>query len=61
MTQTGRIFDQIMAIGYMFSSHEEWKDYVVPEIKKLIDEYSEHIDLKDIGFVEGWEKLLLSI
>ena len=61
MTQTGRIFDQIMAIGYMFSSQEEWKDYVVPEIKKLIDEYSEYIDLGDIGFVEGWENLLLSI
>ena len=45
----------------MFSSQEEWKDYVVPEIKKLIDEYSEYIDLEDIGFVEGWEKLLLSI
>ena len=54
MTQTGRIFDQIMAIGYMFSSQEEWKDYVVPEIKKLIDEYSEYIDLEDIGLLVFW-------
>ena len=61
VTQSGRIFDQILAIGFMFSNKEEWRKYVVPEISKLITEYRADIELNDIGFPSNWESILLSI
>lgn len=61
LTHSGKIFNQIMAIGFMFTNNLEWKTYVVPEISKLIAEYQSSIELKDIGFPPDWERILLSI
>lgn len=59
--QTGKIFDQIIAIGFMFSSKTEWRSYVVPEIKKVVEEYQDVIDLDKIGFPKNWEQILLAV
>ncbi len=61
VTQSGKIFDQILAICFMFSNNLEWKNYVVPEISELITDYKPFIELKDIGFPSNWESILLSI
>ena len=61
VTQSGKIFDQILAIGFMFSNSSEWKSYVVPEIAKLIADYKPDIELQDIGFPVNWEEILISI
>ncbi len=59
--QNGMIFEQIIAMGLMFSDKAEWKSYVVPEIKDLIENYQKSIKLKDLGFPQNWEQILLSL
>lgn len=56
----GRIFDQILVTGFMFSDRAKWANYVVPEIKKLLDEYNDVIYLNDLGFPTNWEAKLNS-
>lgn len=55
------IFEQLIAIGFMSLDKGEWKTYVVPEIKNLIEKYRSSIKLKDIGFPQNWEQILLSL
>lgn len=52
------IFDQIFVMACMYSDPNEWNDYVLTEIKSLLEEYSEDIVLCDIGFPEDWEPIL---
>jgi abortive infection bacteriophage resistance protein len=54
----GKIFNQILLIGFMFSEKAEWDHYVVPEIKKLLDEYKNVLSLDDLGFPINWETIL---
>lgn len=60
-SQTGMIFDQILCAGFMFSDKEEWKSYVIPEIRRLLTEYQNSIDLQDLGFPLDWDKIMNSI
>lgn len=55
---TNMIFDQIYIISCMYSDSFEWNSYVIPEIKRVIEEYSEDITLSSIGFPENWEQVL---
>lgn len=57
-TQNGFAFDQILLTGYMFSNKAEWQNYIVSEIRKLINEYHNSIDVKDLGFPEDWYTIL---
>lgn len=58
-TPSNMIFDQIFVISAMYSDVAEWNNYVIPEIRALIDEYSEDIELSGLGFPENWEDILL--
>ena len=51
----GRIFDQIMVMKFMYSDDKEWNEYIVPQLKQLLNEYDEVIDLNCLGFPEDWE------
>lgn len=55
---TNMIFDQIFIMGCMHSSIDEWNDYILHEISSLIDEYSDAIALRDLGFPEEWKDIL---
>lgn len=55
---TGKIFDQIMIISFMFSDNKEWNSYVLPELIELIEEYKSSIELASIGFPNDWIQLL---
>lgn len=57
-TQTHMIFDQICAIANMYSDPDEWVNYVLAELKALIDEYAEDVELCGLGFPENWEQVL---
>ena len=57
----GMIFEQIVAMGLMFSDKGEWKKSVVSEIKNLIDNYRNSIELEDLGFPQNWESILSSL
>lgn len=53
------IFDQIYTIFCMYSDKDEWNNYVMPEIRALIDEYSGEIELSGLGFPEEWENIII--
>ncbi|MEG1564633.1 MAG: Abi family protein [Bacteroides sp.] len=52
------IFDQIFIISCMYSDVDEWNNYVLPEIKALVDEYEGEIELSGLGFTENWASIL---
>jgi len=54
----GRIFDQIMVMKFMYSDEKEWNEYIVPQLKQLLDDYDEVIALSCLGFPEDWEAYL---
>ena len=54
----GRIFDQIMVMKFLYSDEKEWNEYIIPELKVLLNDYSEVIDIKCLGFPEDWESHL---
>lgn len=45
----------------MFSDKNEWKAYVIPEIKRLFEEYQNSIEITDLGFPTDWEEIMSSI
>lgn len=53
------IFANILVIKHLNSDNEMWQKFV-SKLKDLIDEYSEVIELKLIGFPENWLKILLN-
>lgn len=53
-----KIFDQIFIMSCLYSDPDDWKNYVVLEIRALLDEYSENICLSDLGFPDKWEQIL---
>lgn len=55
----GKIFDQIMVMKFLYSDVEEWNEYVVPQLRSLLDDYCGVIELKGLGFPSDWEKHLL--
>lgn len=57
-TPTNMIFDQICVMANLYSDVEEWQNYILPEIRSLLEEYWDVITLKSIGFPENWEEML---
>jgi len=55
---SGRIFDQIYIMSFLYSTPDEWNNYVIPEIKGLLEEYSEYVKLPALGFPEDWANIL---
>ena len=47
----------MFVLKVLYSSPENWKSVMI-ELKALIDEYSQYIDIKHIGFPENWWELL---
>lgn len=55
---SGKIFDQIYIMSFLYSAPEEWNNYVLPEIEALLEEYAEYVQLPAIGFPENWRQIL---
>ena len=55
---SGRIFDQIYVMSFMYSTPDEWNHYVLPEISALLENYSEYIKLSALGFPDNWLEIL---
>lgn len=55
---TGRIFDQIYVMSFMYSDAKEWNDYVLPEIEELFHRYNTYVHLEPLGFPTEWEEIL---
>ncbi len=54
----GKIFDQIIVMKNLYSDTDEWNNYFIPQLKELLDSYSETIKLDDLGFPNDWINLL---
>jgi len=53
-----RLFDDVYIMKYLYLDHEKWKNSFVPALEGLIEEYSDDIQLKYIGFPLNWKELL---
>lgn len=56
--QTGRIFDYVVVMKYLFLDKEDWNEYVIPRFEYIFDDFKNEIDLKCIGFPENWKEIL---
>lgn len=56
--QTGRIFDYIIVMKYLFLDKEDWNDYVIPRFESILNCFKDEIELKCIGFPENWKEIL---
>ena len=51
------LYSYMFVLKVLYPSPENWKSVMI-ELKALIDEYSQYIDIKHIGFPENWWELL---
>ena len=56
--QTGKIFDYVIVMKYLFLDKEDWNTYVLPRFEHIFDEFKDNIDLKCIGFPDDWKNIL---
>lgn len=55
---SGKLFDQILVLKYLYSSFEDWSmDGFIP-IDTLLSEYDDSIKLEHIGFPDNWKEIL---
>lgn len=55
---SGKIFDQIYIMAFLYSTPTEWNNYVLSEIEALLEDYSEYVHLSALGFPPNWKELL---
>lgn len=55
---SGRVFDIIYVMKYLYLSPEKWRNEFVRPLEALLDTYQEHLQAKYIGFPDNWLKLL---
>ena len=53
-----RLFGQIIALKFLHMNNSSWNNNFLIPLESLLNEYSEHISLKDIGFPENWKEIL---
>ena len=56
--QTGKIFDYVIVMKYLFLDNEDWNTYVLPRLEYIFDDFKDNIDLKCIGFPNDWKNIL---
>ena len=56
--QTGKIFDYVIVMKYLFLDNEDWNTYVLPRFEYIFDDFKDDVDLKCIGFPDDWKNIL---
>ncbi|WP_339002023.1 Abi family protein [Fusobacterium animalis] len=56
--QTGKIFDYVIIMKYLFLDNEDWNTYVLPRFEHIFEVFKNDIDLKCIGFPIDWKTIL---
>lgn len=51
-----KLFTQLLMLKFLYPDNKKWNTMVVLSLKALIDEYSDDISLKHIGFPVEWEE-----
>lgn len=52
------VFGYIIVMKQLFHGHDNWNERVVKPISRMLKKNNEVIRLSDLGFPEGWEKLI---
>lgn len=55
---TGRIFDQIYVMSFMYSDDREWNNFILPELEKLLARYDVFVNPEALGFPKNWKEIL---
>ncbi|MDR2591169.1 MAG: Abi family protein [Oscillospiraceae bacterium] len=55
---TGRVFDQLLTLKYLYPYQNKWNEYFASPLTLLIDEYKESVSLNHIGFPENWKDFI---
>jgi len=55
---TGRLYDQILMLKFLYPHKEKWNTSFMPQLKMLMSEHQNHINLEHIGFPDNWHELL---
>ena len=58
LEKTNKIFEQLCVISFMYSDKNEWNNYVLTEIEKLLNDYNGTVKLDKLGFPNNWHELL---
>lgn len=53
-----KLFAAIMALRQLYPNIGKWNNEILPSIAALIEQYTEVIDLRHIGFPENWEDII---
>lgn len=59
--QTGRIFDYVIIMKFLFLDVDDWNGYVLPRLEYIFDDFVDEkndIKLKCIGFPDNWKEVL---
>ena len=56
--QTGKIFDYVIIMKYLFLDNDDWNTYVLPRFEYIFEVFKNDIDLKCIGFPIDWKTIL---
>ena len=57
--QSGKIFDYIVVMKYLFLDIKDWNEYLIPRIEYIFEDFKEEIELKCIGFPKNWKDILM--
>ncbi len=52
------VFGYLIVMKQLYHNHENWNERVVKPISRMLKKNSQVIRLSDIGFPDGWEKLI---
>ncbi len=52
------VFGYLIVMKQLYHNHENWNERIVKPISRMLKKNSQVIRLSDIGFPEGWEKLI---
>lgn len=56
---SGKIFDYVIVMKYMFKDVEDWNNYFIPRLEYVFEDFKNIIDLECIGFPEDWRYILI--
>ena len=57
-TLEANVFGYIIVLKQLFHGHDNWNERVVKPISRMLKKNENDIRLSDLGFPEGWEKLI---
>lgn len=53
-----RLFGQILVLKFLHINDNSWNNNFILSLESLLEEYSDYIRFRDIGFPENWKEIL---